>query len=105
MTDLKSIVLHYIKDPIGFTFDLVAVFPYEILAAAVPDAAVRTSAVLYLRLPHVIRGVRIQSFMSEEEKKLNQKLVQCYCWCFTALLLHSITDRIKLRCIMNVRRI
>ena len=79
VTDLKSIVLHYIKDPMGFTFDLVAVFPYEILAAAVPDAAVRTSAVLYLRLPHVIRGVRIQSFMSEEEKKLNQKLVQCYC--------------------------
>ena len=73
VTDLKSIVLHYVKDPMGFTFDLVAVFPYEILAAPVPDVATRTSAVLYLRLPHVIRGVRIQSFMSEEEKRLNQK--------------------------------
>ena len=73
VTDLKAIVLHYMKDPMGFTFDLVSVFPYEILAAPVPDAAARASAVLYLRLPHVIRGVRIQSFMSEEEKRLNQK--------------------------------
>lgn len=61
------------KDPMGFMFDLVAILPYEILAAPVPDAHIRTSVVLYLRLPHVIRGVRIQSFISEEEKRLNQK--------------------------------
>lgn len=71
--DLKSIVLHYVKDPMGFTFDLLAVLPYEILAAPIPDADIRTSAVLYLRLPHIIRGARIQFFISEEEKKLNQK--------------------------------
>ena len=71
--DLKSIVVHYIKDPMGFLFDLVAILPYEILAAPVPDSHIRTSVVLYLRLPHVIRGVRIQSFISEEEKRLNQK--------------------------------
>ena len=79
VTDIKSIVLHYVKDPMGFTFDLVAILPYEILAAPIPDASIRTSAVLYLRLPHVIRGVRIQFFLSEEEKKLNQR------YCITIL--------------------
>ena len=68
-------MLHYLKDPMGFTIDLLAVLPYEILAAPIPDASVRTSAVLYLRLPHVLRGVRIQSFISEEEKRLNQRLI------------------------------
>ena len=71
--DNKAIVLHYVKDPLGFALDLLAVLPFEILASPVPDMHTRTAAMLYLRIPHVIRGVRIQSFISEEEKRLNQK--------------------------------
>lgn len=73
VTDFKSIVLHYLKDPSGFLLDSITMFPYELIGAPIQDEAKRTAAVLYLRLPHVIRGIRIQWFFSEEEKRLNQK--------------------------------
>ena len=78
VTDFKSIVLHYLKDPSGFLLDSLTMFPYELLGAPIQDEAKRTAAVLYLRLPHVIRVIRIQWFFSEEEKRLNQKYVHMY---------------------------
>ena len=66
----------------GFPLDLVAILPYEIIAAPIPDGDVRRAVSLYLRLIHVARVVRIQEFFHKEEKKLNQKLVTLYCYCY-----------------------
>ena len=73
VTDFKSIALHYLKNPTGFPLDFAAVFPYELIALTVPQPDIRTAVVLYLRLPHVLRAVRIQGFFSTEEKRLNQR--------------------------------
>ena len=73
VTDFKSIVVHYLKDPAGFLLDFATLFPYELIGAPIQDQQKRTAAVLYLRLPHVCRVIRIQWFFSEEEKRLNQK--------------------------------
>ena len=73
VTEFKAIALHYLKDPTGFALDVAAVFPYELIGACIPQNNIRTAAVLYLRLPHVIRVIRIQWFFSTEEKRLNQK--------------------------------
>ena len=73
VTDFKSIALHYLKDPFGFLLDFASTFPYELIGAPIKDQSQRTAALLYLRLPHIIRVIRIQWFFSEEEKRLNQK--------------------------------
>ena len=53
--------------------DFIGLFPCELIALPIPDPATRTAALLYLRLPHVIRVIRIQGFFSVEEKRLNQR--------------------------------
>ncbi len=72
-TNFRAIALHYLRTKSGFPLDLAALLPYEIIGLPIPDAGARTAAVLYLRLPHIIRVVRIQWFFSVEEKRLNQK--------------------------------
>ena len=73
VTNIRLVALHYFKDPYGFIFDFVAIFPYELFGAPIQDQAKRAAAVLYLRLPHVIRAIRIRWWFSDEEKRLNQK--------------------------------
>ncbi len=73
VTNFRSIALHYLKDRSGFPLDLAALLPYELIALSILDSGARQAAVLYLRLPHIIRVVRIQWFFSVEEKRLNQK--------------------------------
>lgn len=73
VTNFQSIAVHYLKDKSGFLLDLLALLPYEIIGLPIPDPQIREATVLYLRLPHIIRVVRIQWFFSVEEKRLNQK--------------------------------
>ena len=90
VTDFKSIVLHYLKDPAGFFLDFVSLFPYELIGAPIQDTQKRTAALLYLRLPHIFRVVRIQWFFSEEEKRLNQKYVCAIIPNSASLLIYSL---------------
>lgn len=73
VSDIKSIALHYLKNPAGFPLDLAAILPYELIGVFVPTPSTRTTVLLYLRLPHAIRVIRTRWFFSAEEKKLNQR--------------------------------
>jgi len=73
VTNFKSIALHYLKNPTGFALDFAALFPYELIALPISDSKIRTATLLYLRIPHVMRVIRIQGFFSVEEKRLNQR--------------------------------
>ncbi len=75
VSDLKSIALRYLKDPRGFLLDLAALLPYELIGVFIPDPSTRLVAVLYLRIPHIMRVIRVQWLFSAEEKKLNQRYV------------------------------
>lgn len=71
--DLRHIAIHYATNRKGFVIDCIALLPYEILAHFVPDGSLRKSLQLYLKLPHLVRVVRISWLFSEEQKKLNQR--------------------------------
>ena len=76
VSDFKSIALHYLKKPLGFPLDLIAALPLEIIALPIPHAHTRTAVLLYCRIIHAIRIVRIKEFFTVEEKRLNQKSVR-----------------------------
>ena len=73
VSDFKSVALHYLKTPSGFSLDIIAALPYEIIALPIPTQSTRQAVLLYIRIFHVIRVIRIRDFFSVEEKRLNQK--------------------------------
>ena len=66
-------MVHYLADRKGFVVDFIALLPYEILAFLVPDASLKKSLQLYLKLPHLVRVIRINWLFAAEQKKLNQR--------------------------------
>ena len=73
VSDFKSVALHYLKAPLGFTVDVITILPVEVFALAITDPGTRTTVLLYSRVLHVGRIVRIWGFFVAEEKKLNQQ--------------------------------
>ena len=73
VSDFKSVALHYLKTPSAFPLDLIAILPFEIIGLPIPDSAISKAVILYFRVLHIIRVVRIRDFFTVEEKRLNQK--------------------------------
>lgn len=73
VADFKSSALHYLKKPLGFPLDLIAILPVELIPLPIPNKHTRTAVLLYLRIIHSIRVIRIKDFFAFEEKRLNQK--------------------------------
>lgn len=71
---LKEIAEHYLKQPSEFGIDAISLIPLEIFClAAAPEN--RLSYLVYFRLIHAIRGLRIQIFLSKQEKVLSSLTV------------------------------
>ena len=75
MGDVKTIVLHYLKAFDGFLLDCLSLFPYELLVLPIPDGRLRVAMVLYMRLPHLTRIVRVKWMFDQQLRYLNQKSV------------------------------
>lgn len=73
MGDIKTIILHYLRSFDGFLLDLVSLFPYELLVLPIRDSRLRVAVVLYMRLPHLTRVVRVKWMFDAQLKYLNQK--------------------------------
>ena len=73
VADNKSSALHYLKKPLGFPLDLIAALPVEIIPLPIPHKHTRLAILLYIRVIHCIRVIRIKDFFVIEEKRLNQK--------------------------------
>lgn len=73
VSDIKTIVLHYLKSIGGFPLDVVSLFPYELLVLPIRDSRLRVAMVLYMRLPHLTRIVRVKWMFDAQLKYLNQK--------------------------------
>lgn len=73
VSDSKSIALHYLKQPLGFPLDFIAILPYELIPSLITDPNTRLAAVLYIRVIHTIRIIRVRDFFNIEEKRLNQQ--------------------------------
>lgn len=71
--DLRHIALHYVLNRKGFMLDFIALLPYEFLALLVSDRSLHGSLALYLRLPHLVRVLRVSWVLTAEQKKLNRR--------------------------------
>ena len=70
ISTFKSIAPHCLKDPTGFSLDLAAVFPYEVIALTISKPDISIAVVLYLWLqveaaflisPVTLPGVRLDA--------------------------------------------
>lgn len=53
--------------------DCVTLFPYELLVMPISDSSLRVAMVLYMRLPHLIRVIRVKWMFDREQKCLHQR--------------------------------
>ena len=70
-TSLKDIAEHYLFQPLSFGLEIISLLPIEIFCLALGDSKLRLSYLLYLRIFHALRGVRIPFILSEQEKTLS----------------------------------
>lgn len=73
VTDPKRIIKHNFKVCDGFVMDCVTLFPYELLVLPIRDSRLRVAMVLYMRLPHLARVVRVKWMFDRQQKSLHQK--------------------------------
>ncbi len=72
ISDFDLICDNYLKKLNGFSLDLLMVFPLEILCLAAPGH-LRWLVFSYLRLPRVLRYIRLMEFFANWEKELDTK--------------------------------
>ncbi|CAH1786243.1 unnamed protein product [Owenia fusiformis] len=70
VTDFKISFKHYMRRFNGFAFDLIAIFPIDIICLAF-NGDERFRILSYLRLLHIIRFYRVSQFFASWEKELN----------------------------------
>ena len=70
-SSLREIAEHYLLSPLSFCLDIVSLLPTEIFCLALSDPTLRLSYLLYLRIPHALRGIKLPFILSEQEKTLS----------------------------------
>lgn len=65
--------MHNLKVQDGFIMDCITVFPYELLVLPIKDRGLRIAMVLYMRVPHLARILRVKWMIDKEQKCLHQK--------------------------------
>ena len=73
MTDIKCIMIHNLTTWDGFIMDCITLFPYELVVLPIQDSRLRTALVLYMRVPHLARVIRVKWMFDNQQKYLNQR--------------------------------
>ncbi|KAI6654629.1 hypothetical protein LOD99_1024 [Oopsacas minuta] len=70
-SSLRDIAEHYLLSPLSFGLDIVSLLPMEIFCLVLADPKLRLSYLLYLRITHALRGIKLPFILSEQEKTLS----------------------------------
>lgn len=70
---IKAIGWHYLRTGDGFFLDCITLFPYELAVLPVQNKQFRTALILYMRLPHLARIIRVRWMFTIQQRNLNQK--------------------------------
>ena len=70
-SSLRDIAEHYLFTPLSFCLDIISLLPLEVFCLAVTDSNLRLSYLLYLRIIHALRGIKLPFILSEQEKTLS----------------------------------
>ena len=73
ITNMKKIVMHNLTARNGFIMDCITLFPYELLVMPISDPHLRVAMVLYMRVPHLARVIRVKWMFDKLQRRLHQQ--------------------------------